>query len=383
MKYGRKNHVNLNPLAYNICLLGESKIGKTTLVKEVCEKLAGEDGYLFLELGMERGADAIEGINYVNCPEWDLPYDELTNSIGVADVIDDILENKTTDYKDLQVVVFDTYDQFITLAENKSIALYNRENQEKKVNTINAAWGGYGRGEKKAIELMMEKLDALHRIGVATFIIGHVKTKDVTDVVSGETYQTLTSDQQQNYFNALKKNLHVLGLAYIDREIVREKTGKKDPNTKKEVTIGKVTNEVRKIKFRDDTYCVDSGGRFASIVPEIPLDADAFIKALTDAILAEQSKSGKTLEESKAEQAAENEKLDQRIAEQVKKSKEEKEIASIIKECVDYIKAHRAEKPEVATKIVTMCTSAGFSNPTLVTDINLARQIKAYLDEQK
>jgi hypothetical protein len=261
--------------------------------------------------------------------------------------------------------------------------LYNRENQEKKVNTINAAWGGYGRGEKKAIELMMEKLDALHRIGVATFIIGHVKTKDVTDVVSGETYQTLTSDQQQNYFNALKKNLHVLGLAYIDREIVREKTGKKDPNTKKEVTIGKVTNEVRKIKFRDDTYCVDSGGRFASIVPEIPLDADAFIKALTDAILAEQSKSGKTLEESKAEQAAENEKLDQRIAEQVKKSKEEKEIASIIKECVDYIKAHRAEKPEVATKIVTMCTSAGFSNPTLVTDINLARQIKAYLDEQK
>ena len=67
----------------------------------------------------------------------------------------------------------------------------------------------------------------------------------------------------------------------------------------------------------------------------------------------------------------------------IKKSKEEKEIASIIKECVDYIKAHRAEKPEVATKIVTMCTSAGFSNPTLVTDINLARQIKAYLDEQK
>lgn len=383
MKYGRKNHVNLNPLAYNICLLGESKIGKTTLVKEVCEKLAGEDGYLFLELGMERGADAIEGINYVNCPEWDLPYDELTNSIGVADVIDDIIENKTTDYKDLQVVVFDTYDQFITLAENKSIALYNRENQEKKVNTINAAWGGYGRGEKKAIELMMEKFDVLHRIGVATFIIGHVKTKDVTDVVSGETYQTLTSDQQQNYFNALKKNLHVLGLAYIDREIVREKTGKKDPNTKKEITIGKVTNEVRKIKFRDDTYCVDSGGRFASIVPEIPLDADAFIKALTDAILAEQSKSGKTLEESKAEQAAENAKLDQRISEQVQKSKEEKEIASIIKECVDYIKAHRAEKPEVATKIVTMCTSAGFSNPTLVTDINLARQIKAYLDEQK
>ena len=37
--------------------------------------------------------------------------------------------------------------------------------------------------------------------------IGHIKTKDISDPVSGETYQILTSDQQQNYFNALKKNL--------------------------------------------------------------------------------------------------------------------------------------------------------------------------------
>ena len=47
-KYGQKNHVKLDPLAYNICLLGESKVGKTTLIKEVCEKLAGSDGYMFL-----------------------------------------------------------------------------------------------------------------------------------------------------------------------------------------------------------------------------------------------------------------------------------------------------------------------------------------------
>ena len=66
MGFGKRNHVKLDPLAYNILLLGESKIGKTTLIKEVCEKLAGEDGYLFLEIGQERGADAIENINYIN-----------------------------------------------------------------------------------------------------------------------------------------------------------------------------------------------------------------------------------------------------------------------------------------------------------------------------
>ena len=43
-KFGRKNHVNLDPLSYSSCLLGEAKVGKTTLVRQVCEKLVGEDG---------------------------------------------------------------------------------------------------------------------------------------------------------------------------------------------------------------------------------------------------------------------------------------------------------------------------------------------------
>ena len=54
MKYGKKNQVNLNPLNYNICVLGEAKIGKTTLMHQVCEKLVGEDGYLFCEMGAEQ-----------------------------------------------------------------------------------------------------------------------------------------------------------------------------------------------------------------------------------------------------------------------------------------------------------------------------------------
>ena len=110
MAFGKKNHVSIDPLSYNICLLGESKVGKTTLLKEVCEKLAGEDGYLFLECGAERGADSIEGINHINCPEWSMDYDEFTNSAGFIDVCDDIVANKTTEYPNLKVVIWDTYD---------------------------------------------------------------------------------------------------------------------------------------------------------------------------------------------------------------------------------------------------------------------------------
>ena len=377
-KYGQKNHVKLDPLAYNICLLGESKVGKTTLIKEVCEKLAGSDGYMFLECGQERGADAIEGINYINCPEWQMDYDELTNSAGFEDVCDDIIDNKTTDYADLKVVIIDTYDQLINLAEDESKRLWNRDNPDKRTNSINAAWGGFGKGEKKAIELMFNKIAELRSVGVSTIIIGHVKTKDISDPVSGETYQILTSDQQQNYFNALKKNLHFLGLAYIDRQIIKEKTGKKNIVTNKEEQVNKVKGESRKIKFRDDNFCVDSGSRFAEIIDEIDLDADQFITALTDAIKAEQSKSGKTLEQSKAEQEAEEAERLKEIAKAEQDKKENKKLEDVVAKITDYIKANKSNMDKIKP-IIAKAKELGYENPTMIDKIDDAKEVLALI----
>ena len=377
-KYGQKNHVKLDPLAYNICLLGESKVGKTTLIKEVCEKLAGSDGYMFLECGQERGADAIEGINYINCPEWQMDYDELTNSAGFEDVCDDIIDNKTTDYADLKVVIIDTYDQLINLAEDESKRLWNRDNPDKRTNSINAAWGGFGKGEKKAIELMFNKIAELRSVGVSTIIIGHIKTKDISDPVSGETYQILTSDQQQNYFNALKKNLHFLGLAYIDRQIIKEKTGKKNIVTNKEEQVNKVKGESRKIKFRDDNFCVDSGSRFAEIIDEIDLDADQFITALTDAIKAEQSKSGKTLEQSKAEQEAEEAERLKEIAKAEQDKKENKKLEDVVAKITDYIKANKSNMDKIKP-IIVKAKELGYENPTMIDKIDDAKEVLALI----
>ena len=377
-KYGQKNHVKLDPLAYNICLLGESKVGKTTLIKEVCEKLAGSDGYMFLECGQERGADAIEGISYINCPEWQMDYDELTNSAGFEDVCDDIIDNKTTDYADLKVVIIDTYDQLINLAEDESKRLWNRDNPDKRTNSINAAWGGFGKGEKKAIELMFNKIAELRSVGVSTIIIGHIKTKDISDPVSGETYQILTSDQQQNYFNALKKNLHFLGLAYIDRQIIKEKTGKKNIVTNKEEQVNKVKGESRKIKFRDDNFCVDSGSRFAEIIDEIDLDADQFITALTDAIKAEQSKSGKTLEQSKAEQEAEEAERLKEIAKAEQDKKENKKLEDVVAKITDYIKANKSNMDKIKP-IIAKAKELGYENPTMIDKIEDANEVLALI----
>lgn len=381
MAYGIKNHVKINPLSYNIMLLGESKCGKTTLVKEVCEKLVGEEGYLFLECGLERGCDAIEGAVHINCPEWNMDYDELTNSAGFQDVIDDIISNKMSEYPNLKVVIFDTYDQLITMAETEAIRLWNKYcresgNSDKIAKTINAAWGGFSKGMDKAIEIMFNAMAELKKVGVSTFVIGHCKTKEITDAVSGQTYQSLTSDQTQKYFNALKKNLHFLGLAYIDREIIKEKTGKKNLVTKKDEIVGKVKNESRKIRFRDDSYTVDSGSRFADIVPEINLDADEFITALTNAIKAEQAKSNKSYEETKSEQDKIEEEIVKRTAKKEVENKTKKELDNIINKIIKFFSENKSNL-DVIKPILAKTKELGYENPKLITNIDDAKVILA------
>lgn len=289
-KFGQKREICIDPLAYNIGLIGESGIGKSTVIKEVCEKLAGDEGYIALDIGKEDGHDAINGIVSEKIPDW----------AKFKEFCDDVIENKLTDYKDLRVVVLDTFDQLLEIAEPEVIRMHNRANPDKpKITSIKAAFGGFMAGEDKAIQIVLDKLWELKGVGVSFIAIGHTKKKDVDDPITGESYSILTTNMSQRYFNALKTKLHFLGVAYIDREIVKQKTGKKNVVTKQEEVKGKVMSESRRISFRDDNYSVDSKSRFADIVDEIPLDSDAFIKAITDAIMAEHSKDDKTVEQSK------------------------------------------------------------------------------------
>ena len=329
-KYGHKNEIQLNPLAYNIGLIGESGIGKSTIVKEMCEILVGKDGYISLDIGKESGHKAISGIITETVPDW----------ATFTDIIDDIVEHKE-EYPNLKVVVIDTFDQLCDLAEKETIRLWNKKlllNDKPKIDTINSAFGGFGKGLDKAIDLMLDKLWELKSVGVSFIIIAHVKKTDLTDPVTESTYSILTSNTTQKYFNAIKQKLDFLGVAYIDRDIVKVKTGKKD-NKGNEIEKGKLAGESRVISFRDDTYSVDSKSRFADIVDEIPFDVNALIKAMTDAILAEQKKDGISLNEAKkkqekAEKEAEKQALENSAnAKKIGKIDEEKNenLISIIK----------------------------------------------------
>lgn len=370
MAYGKKNHIKISPTAYNLMLLGEPKIGKSTLLKLVLEELVG-DQYLFVEMGREKGADAIEGINYINCPSWSDEYDEENNSIGWQELVDDICDHPT-DYN-TKVLVIDTYDQYITIAEDEALRLWNRDNPDKRAKSLNASWGGFGAGSKKAIEIMFNMVDRLEQVGVKVWWVGHVRNKSVTDIASGETYEVLSSDQQQNYFNALKKNLHFLALAYIDRQIVKEKTGKKDIKGK-DLTKSVISEETRKIKFRDDSYVVDCGTRFKEIIDTIDLDAKQFIDAITNAIKAEQSTSGRSAEEIAQEQKLAEEKRMEKIAAAEAAAKSKKELDEALNKIKDYIVEHKS-KPADLKPLVAIAQENGYKNPLEIDNIEVALKV--------
>lgn len=367
-KFGKKNHVKVDPFNYSLMMLGEPKIGKTTLLYEVAEKLVGEDGYIFAELFREHGADAIEGIVAENIPTWD----------NWVEFVDDIVENKTEDYPNLRVVFIDTYDQYISLAISRAIELWNRKNPNKRAETLNQAWG-FDSG-KKVTDLMFEQVDRLESVGVKVWWIGHVKTKEVNDIYNDEIYQVLTSDQQQNYFNALKKNIHFLCLAYFDREMQKKKTGKKNIVTKEEKIKTTIKDETRKIKFRDDSFVVDSGSRFSNIKETINLDVDEFIEAITNAIKTEINKNGVTVEERKKENDKEEAENLKRIAEAEANAKIEKQLDELKSKIVEYITENKTNMA-VVKPILEKCAEYGYKNPMQIIDLETMKAVAAMIEQ--
>lgn len=334
----------------------------TTIIKEYCEKLAGEDGYLFLEIGKEDGHDAIDGIVYEPVEDWD----------KLTEVIDDIIENRTTDYKDLKVVVFDTYDELFAIAEPEVIRLHNKENPTKATKSINSAFGGFQAGQDKAIEIVLDILWSLKKVGISFIVIGHTKTRNVTDAITGEDYLQLTTNMSQKYFNAIKTKAHFLGVASIDREIVKEKTGKKNVVTKKDIEKGVVKSETRKITFRDDNFVIDSKSRFANIAESIPLDSDELIKAITDAIKAELSKSGKTYEDAKAEQEKKNE-------EQFKELEVKQQLEKSLTTIKEYFTNIREDTDKVK-KVMGKVKELGYTNPMEISNLDDVNALLEFIE---
>ena len=278
MAYGKKNVISTDLSRLVFGLLGEPGIGKTSTVYKMAEKEFGENGYLLLDVGSEWGSEYINGV-----------VAEQTETFKkFLDVTNDIVKNKNTEYKNLKIVICDTIDALFEIGEPYLVKLYNQEHMGEKnfkpAVTINGAEGGFMHGQDRLIEIVINQIIKLRKVGVGFWYTGHVKRRSNDDAFSGETYDMITTNMSQRYFAAIRNKSHAIGIAYIDRTLTQQEVGKENPITKEKKTITRVVSESRKVKFRDDSYTADSKSRLDGITEEVPLDADEILKALKDAI---------------------------------------------------------------------------------------------------
>ena len=109
-KFGKKTVVSRNLNDYVLGVMGPAGFGKTTLMKNVCEKLFGDEGYIIFDMGLENinGMKTLEGAIAESIPN----YGKLN------EVVMDIVKNKATDYPNLKVVVIDTLDAYFEVVED-------------------------------------------------------------------------------------------------------------------------------------------------------------------------------------------------------------------------------------------------------------------------
>lgn len=273
-KIGKINRVNVDFGAYDYYLRGIAGIGKTTIAHEIGQMLFGDEGMLIVSVGRESGFDHLDGAFVA----------EATNWAELKEIVETIIKYKNEDYPNLRMVCIDSTDELFRIAEAEVVRMHNSMcSPDKRVKSVKGAFGGFTAGEQKAVDIVVELLWSLNKVGVNRFFIGHTKIKSSQDVITGIEFDQLTTNLPFRYDNAIKDKVYVTGTGYIEREINDVKSGVED-KIKKSKLRNAVEDERRVIVFRDDSHTVDTKSRFANITPKIPFDAKAFIKAVEDGI---------------------------------------------------------------------------------------------------
>lgn len=226
-----------------IYLRSTKKFGKTTLFRDIIlEKYGSPENGLLLGIGHEYGYSLLDDLNSTQIESWKDIEDLLV-----------WLASDDEDAKKIKMISFDTIDELIPLAEEEICRQWEKKKKEK-CESINEAFGGYGKGQEKAIKLIKKVVARLRKLNVGVFAIAHTKLRTVTDKGSEGTegYQVLTSNLESRYESIFGDIFDFVFTGNVDRQI-------KD---------GVAVSDERRLYFRGNTR-IDAGGRFSGgSVPE-------------------------------------------------------------------------------------------------------------------
>ena len=273
-KVGVRKEIKVDFANFSYLLDGIAGIGKTTMAYEIGRKLYGEDGFLLLTIGQEPLPEHLGGILNDRANDW----------AELEQIVDELVEYRDSDYKNLKLIGIDTVDELFRLGEEEAVSIYNASViPEKRVKSISQAFGGFQKGENKVVDLAITTIFKLRNAGYGIFFIGHTKVKNKKDLMTDIEFEQLTSNLDAKYYNAIKDKVNIVACAYIEREMNDLETVK-DAFNKKDKQVGRISSERRVVVFRDEEYAIDVKSHFIDIEPKIDFGADEFINAILTAI---------------------------------------------------------------------------------------------------
>lgn len=359
MALGQKHKVSIKLEDYLHCIIGDKKIGKSTLVADIAEELyGGIDKLLILSIKNEKAYEAIDGAIYEEPQTWG----------EVMKVVDEFVKGD----HDFKMLSFDTIDELIELATQEVIKLHTKEYKEIP-KSFNACFGGYGEPRKKLQSLINELLDKIKDTGYGYYFIGHNKTRTIKSKIDDDDYVVVTSNLSTDYFNAIAYKCPIICNIVSDVE-----TNKK----------GALSDKLRFMHFRDDAY-VEAGSRFSELPVKVPYGAKEYIDAVTNGIQAsiDKKRKGKKVKvKSDTKPKTENVKKEESKQEKPKQSKKEEpkvDKKAKIQEIRDEFGKLVKEKGMKNGEVLDIMAKNGTNAPSEETDIKTLEKILQALKDVK
>lgn len=283
-KFGKINKMSTRFEDYSYIINGVAGVGKTTLAYEIGKKISGSnEGTFIITLGKEPEPKHIPNAFGEPAP----------NFKTLLDIIKELCDNKA-EYPDTKFVALDSLDELFRIAENYVVKEWNDACKiEERAKTIKQAYKGYQAGENRVCDLVVQALGKLTDAGYSLIEIGHTKVKSKTDIFTDVTYEQITCNLDNKYYNTVKDKVNLIATCYLEKTIENIEE-KKNAFTKKMDKIGNLTSEKRVIVFRDDDMAIDTKSHFKHIVPKVEFSTENFIKAVENAIAMEVSESNGT-----------------------------------------------------------------------------------------
>lgn len=325
----------------SIYLRAIKKFGKSTLFRDlVIEKYGDPECGLLVGVGAEYGYNILDGLNST----------QLENYNDFFELKKYLLTDPSA--KKIKMLCFDTVDELIPLAEDYIVELSKKKSKNLD-ETINSAFGGYGKGRKQVVKFLKSYFKDLTTAGFCPVAIAHTKYKDIKDVgsIEEESYRQLSSDLEQDYDGAFSNIFDFVLTGTIER-VIEE---------------GKVISSERRLYFRA-TPNIDSGSRLApDTVPDYMVmqggqaDAKKFIEIIEGAIRKSKIKqmSDEEYEKHKKEVTAEHEKMAEEKRKELIKKENETEKEEILNKHVEFLKSAAAKSEDILMSIASKTKEHG------------------------